>query len=26
VYGSVPGGQNKPAGSYSDTVVATVTF
>lgn len=26
VYGSVPGGQNMPAGSYSDTVVATVTF
>ncbi len=26
VYGSVAGGQNMPAGSYSDTVVATVTF
>ena len=26
VYGSVSGGQNVPAGSYSDTVVATVTF
>jgi spore coat protein U-like protein len=26
VYGSVPGGQNVPAGSYADTVVATVTF
>jgi spore coat protein U-like protein len=26
VYGRVPGGQNMPAGTYSDTVVATVTF
>ena len=26
VYGQVSGGQNVPAGSYSDTVVATVTF
>lgn len=26
VYGSVAAGQNKPAGSYADTVVATVTF
>jgi spore coat protein U-like protein len=26
VYGSVPAGQNKPTGTYSDTVVATVTF
>jgi spore coat protein U-like protein len=26
VYGSVTAGQNVPAGSYSDTVVATVTF
>jgi spore coat protein U-like protein len=26
VYGSVAAGQNVPAGSYSDTVVATVTF
>lgn len=26
VYGQVPAGQNKPAGSYSDTVLATVTF
>lgn len=26
VYGRVAGGQNVPAGSYSDTVVATVTF
>lgn len=26
VYGSVAPGQNVPAGSYSDTVVATVTF
>ena len=26
VYGRVPAGQNVPAGSYSDTVVATVTF
>jgi spore coat protein U-like protein len=26
VYGRVASGQNKPAGSYSDTVVATVTF
>jgi spore coat protein U-like protein len=26
VYGSVSGGQNVPAGSYTDTVVATVTF
>jgi spore coat protein U-like protein len=26
VYGRVPAGQNKPAGSYSDTVLATVTF
>lgn len=26
VYGRIPAGQNKPAGSYSDTVVATVTF
>ena len=26
VYGRIPAGQNKPAGSYSDTVLATVTF
>ena len=26
VYGSVTGGQNVPVGSYSDTVLATVTF
>lgn len=27
VYGVIPGGQNpKPAGTYSDTLVATVTF
>lgn len=26
VYGRVPSGQNKPAGSYTDTIVATVTF
>jgi spore coat protein U-like protein len=26
VYGQVTAGQNVPAGSYSDTVVATVTF
>lgn len=26
VYGAVTSGQNKPVGSYSDTVVATVTF
>jgi spore coat protein U-like protein len=26
IYGRVVGGQNVPAGSYSDTVVATVTF
>ncbi len=26
VYGRIPGGQNVPAGSYADTVVATVTF
>jgi spore coat protein U-like protein len=26
VYGSVAAGQNVPAGSYSDTVLATVTF
>jgi spore coat protein U-like protein len=26
VYGTVPAGQNVPVGSYSDTVVATVTF
>jgi spore coat protein U-like protein len=26
VYGRVAGGQNVPAGAYSDTVVATVTF
>lgn len=26
VYGSVPAGQNVPAGSYTDTVVATVSF
>lgn len=26
VYGRIPGGQNKPAGSYTDTVVATVTY
>lgn len=26
VYGRVTGGQNVPTGSYSDTVVATVTF
>lgn len=26
VYGRVPSGQNVPSGSYSDTVVATITF
>lgn len=26
VYGSIPGGQNVSAGSYTDTVVATITF
>lgn len=26
VYGQIAGGQNLPTGSYSDTVVATVTF
>ncbi|HZZ92377.1 MAG TPA: spore coat U domain-containing protein [Usitatibacter sp.] len=26
VYGRIAGGQNQPVGSYSDTVVATVTF
>lgn len=26
VYGRIPAGQNVPAGSYSDTVVATITF
>lgn len=26
VYGSIPAGQNVPAGSYADTVVATVTY
>jgi spore coat protein U-like protein len=26
VYGSVGSGQNVPAGTYADTVVATVTF
>ena len=26
VFGRIPAGQNKPAGSYADTVVATVTF
>jgi spore coat protein U-like protein len=26
VYGRIPAGQNVPAGSYTDTVVATVTF
>jgi spore coat protein U-like protein len=26
VYGSIPAGQNLPTGSYTDTVVATVTF
>lgn len=26
VYGRVPSGQNKPVGSYADTIVATVTF
>jgi spore coat protein U-like protein len=26
VYGRIPSGQNVPAASYSDTVVATVTF
>ena len=26
VYGTLPGGQNVPVGSYSDTVVATITF
>jgi len=25
-YGSLPGGADVPAGSYSDTVIATVTF
>ncbi len=26
VYGTVPGGQNVPVGTYTDTVLATVTF
>lgn len=26
VYGKIPAGQNKPAGAYADTVVATITF
>jgi spore coat protein U-like protein len=26
VYGQIPGGQDEPAGSYTDTVVATVNF
>jgi spore coat protein U-like protein len=26
VYGRIPAGQNQPAGSYTDTVVATITF
>jgi spore coat protein U-like protein len=26
VYGTLPGGQNKPGGAYTDTVVATITF
>jgi spore coat protein U-like protein len=26
VYGKIPSGQNVPAGSYTDTVVATITF
>jgi spore coat protein U-like protein len=26
VYGTIPGGQNVPAGNYSDTVTITVTF
>ncbi len=26
VYAQLPGGQNVPVGSYSDTVVATITF
>jgi spore coat protein U-like protein len=26
VYGSIPSGQNQPVGSYSDTVVASITF
>jgi spore coat protein U-like protein len=26
IYGAVTGGQNKPVGSYTDTVVATVTY
>jgi spore coat protein U-like protein len=26
IYGKVTGGQNKPVGTYTDTVVATVTF
>lgn len=26
VYGRIPPGQNQPAGNYSDTVVATVTY
>jgi spore coat protein U-like protein len=26
VYGTLPHGQNKSVGSYSDTVLATVTF
>lgn len=26
VYGSIPAGQNVPAGSYADSVVATVTY
>jgi spore coat protein U-like protein len=26
VYGQIPGGQNAAAGSYADTVTATITF
>jgi spore coat protein U-like protein len=26
VYGRIPKAQNQPAGSYTDTVVATITF
>lgn len=26
VYGQIPAGQNVPAGSYSDTVIVTITF
>ncbi|WP_194270556.1 Csu type fimbrial protein [Glaciimonas soli] len=25
-YGSIPGGQNKPAGTYSDTLTVTITY